>query len=136
MATMSVTSCDDGKAFRARVRWSSLDQPADEFPLVAKGFVLGCPSHPGPSYAACSYLYRCRSCRQLRRLSRSSLLSALVARWTTCKCRSQARRRLSYSHVSGTFGRRLCLMISDRVIIDAIKMAQRLLWQNAHPRPA
>jgi hypothetical protein len=37
--------------------------------------------------------------------------------------------------VSGTpeFGRRLCLMSSDGVIIDAIKMAQRLLWQNLPP---
>src|SRR5215831_19297045 len=58
-----------------------------------------------------------------------------LTRWTTCKCRSRARRRLCYSHVSGTpeFGRRLCLMSSDRVIIDAIKTAQRLLWQNLPP---
>src|SRR5215467_7512896 len=39
------------------------------------------------------------------------------------------------SQVSGTpeFGVRFSLMSSDRVIVDAIKMAQRLLWQNLPP---
>jgi len=39
------------------------------------------------------------------------------------------------SQVSGTpeFGVRFCFMSSDRVIVDAIKMAQRLLWQNLPP---
>ena len=43
-------------------------------------------------------------------------------------------RGLSYSHVTGT-PEPPCvpLMSSDRVIIDAIKMAQRLLWQNLAP---
>src|SRR5262245_343111 len=51
------------------------------------------------------------------------------------KCRSRARRRLRCSHISGTleFLARFALMSSDRVIVDAIKMAQRLLWQNLPP---
>jgi hypothetical protein len=42
---------------------------------------------------------------------------------------------LSCSQVSGTpeFGMRFSLMSSDRVIVDAIKMAQHLLWQNLPP---
>jgi hypothetical protein len=42
---------------------------------------------------------------------------------------------LSYSHATGTpeLAARFSVRSSDRVIIDAIKMAQRLLWQNLPP---
>jgi hypothetical protein len=42
---------------------------------------------------------------------------------------------LTYSHTTGTpeFAGRFSVMSSDRVIVDVIKMAQRLLWQNLPP---